>query len=85
MTQVEVELHDDAVSILNKLKNINDTGIELVVPDGAVILENMVNLKLLKTWVEESGKTLHFLTNALEILYTIVNIPPNKTKNNTGK
>ena len=63
MTQVEVELHDDAVSILNKLKNINDTGIELVVPDGAVILENMVNLKLLKTWVEESGKTLHFLTN----------------------
>lgn len=63
MTKIEVELHDDVISIINKLKNIEDTGIELVVPEGAVIFENIINLKLLKSWSDRENKVINFNTN----------------------
>lgn len=63
MTKIELELHDDIISVFNKLKNIQDTGIELVVPEGAVLFENILNLKLLKNWSDRESKVLNFNTN----------------------
>ncbi len=63
MIKVEVELHEDVISILNKLKSTEDTGIELVVPDGAVLFENVLNLKLIKSWSDREGKVINFNTD----------------------
>jgi len=62
MTQVKAEIHDNIITILNKLKNINDSGIELELPEGSVIFENILNLKLIQKQIEDLGKTLHFST-----------------------
>jgi len=63
MTKLEIELHDNIISVLHKLKNINDTGIELVVPEGSVIFENILNLKLIQKWSEKEEKVISFQTD----------------------
>ncbi len=62
MIKIEIEIHDDVLNIINKLKNINDKGIELVIPEGSVLFENVINLKLLKTWAEKEEISLNFMT-----------------------
>ena len=63
MTKVEVELHDDVISVLHKLKNINDTGIELIVPEGAVLFDNILNLRLIQSWSDKNEKVINFQTD----------------------
>lgn len=65
MTKLEVELHEDVVSVLHKLKDINDTGIELIVPEGAVLFDNVLNLKLLQKWSDKEEKVINFQTDDL--------------------
>lgn len=62
MIKVNLEIHDDVVSALNKLRDLNDTGIELEIPAGSVLFENILNLKLLKKESEKLGKVLHLET-----------------------
>lgn len=62
MTKVEVELHEDVISVLHKLKNVEDSGIELVVPEGAVLFDNILNLKLLQKWSDQEEKVINFQT-----------------------
>lgn len=62
MTRVELNVHEDLVTVLEKLKNINDTGLEVFVPEGSVLFENILNLKLIKKELEKLGKELHFRT-----------------------
>lgn len=63
MTKLEIELHDNIISVLHKLKTISDTGIELVVPEGSVIFENILNLKLIQKWSEKEEKVISFQTD----------------------
>jgi len=65
MTKLEVELYEDVISVLHKLKDIDDTGIELVVPDGAVLFDNILNLKLLQKWSDKVEKVINFQTDDL--------------------
>ena len=62
MTKIELEIHDDVISTLNKLRNINDSGVELEIPDGSVLFENILNLKLIETRAQKFGLTVHFST-----------------------
>ncbi len=62
MTKIDIEIYDDVISVLTKIKNINDTGIELVIPDGSVLFDNILNLKLLEKETEKLGKVLHLNT-----------------------
>lgn len=62
MTKIELEIHDDVVSTLIKIKDINDTGIELDIPEGSVLFENILNIRLLEKKAEDMGKVLHFKT-----------------------
>ncbi len=62
MTKIELEIHDDVISTLYKIRDINDTGIELDIPEGSVLFENVLNLKLLEKEADEMGKVLHFKT-----------------------
>ncbi len=63
MTKIEVELHEDVISIIHKLKNVADTGVELIVPEGAVLFDNILNLKLLRNWSDQEGKVINFQTD----------------------
>ncbi len=63
MTKVEVELNDDVISIIGKLENINDSGVELHIPEGSVLLSNILNLKLLRDKFDREGKSIHFTTS----------------------
>ncbi len=63
MTKIDIEIHDDLISVIDKLKNINDTGIELVVPEGAVLFENVINIKMLKNWADKESRVITFVTD----------------------
>lgn len=62
MTKIELEIHDDIVTTLNKIKDINDTGIEILIPAGSLLFENVLNLKLLQKEMKKLGKVPHFET-----------------------
>jgi hypothetical protein len=63
MIKIELEIHDDVISILDKVKDVADSGIELYIPKGSVLFDNMLNIKLLRKEVEQEGRTLHFYTD----------------------
>lgn len=62
MTKLTVEAYEDVIAVINKIKSINDTGIELEIPDGSLLFENILNLKLLEKAATREGKKLHFQT-----------------------
>ncbi len=62
MISIEIELFEDVVSVIHRLTETADTEIELIIPKGAVILENIVNLKLLKDQAQKMQKTVLFNT-----------------------
>ncbi|RJR26883.1 hypothetical protein C4561_03855 [candidate division WWE3 bacterium] len=62
MTKLTLEIFDDVISVLNKIGNLNDTGVELEVPEGSVLFENILNLKLIHKHAEKYGLTVHFTT-----------------------
>ena len=62
MTQLQIELHDDVLSTINKMKNINDSGIDLVIPEGSVLFDNIFNLKLIQRLGDEQGTNINFIT-----------------------
>ncbi len=57
-----MEIHDDVVSTINKIKNINDDGIDLIIPEGSVLFENILNLKLIEQQAEKYGVSVQFTT-----------------------
>ncbi len=62
MTKIELEVHDDALAAINKIKNLNDTGIELVIPEGSVLFDNIISLKLISQFAEKTQKAVQFTT-----------------------
>jgi hypothetical protein len=62
MTKLEIQIHDDIAAVINKIRNINDSGIELIIPEGAVLFDNVLNLRLLEKEANKIDKTLHLNT-----------------------
>ncbi len=62
MTRLPLEIHDDVLTTLFKLQNINDSGVDLEVPEGSILFDNILNLKLIEKEAEKTGKTVHFIT-----------------------
>jgi hypothetical protein len=62
MTKIELEIHDDVVSTINKIRNVNDSGIDLMIPQGSVLFDSILNLKLLDSFGKKLDKTVHFNT-----------------------
>jgi len=63
MTKIELEIHDDAIATIGKIKNINDSGVELVIPEGSALFDNILNLKLVEQQAEKRGISIQFSTN----------------------
>lgn len=62
MTKVDIELHNSVIDIYNKIKDIDDTGIEIDIPEGSVIFDNTLNIKLLKRILQRDSKVLTLTT-----------------------
>ncbi|KKS31236.1 hypothetical protein A2380_02400 [candidate division WWE3 bacterium RIFOXYB1_FULL_43_24] len=63
MTKLELEVHDDALSTINKIKHLNDSGIELIIPEGSILFDNIISLKLISRAAEKNQKIIQFTTN----------------------
>lgn len=63
MTQVQIEIHDDVLSTINKIKNINDSGIDLIIPEGSVLFDNIFNLKLIQRLGDEKDMNINLITD----------------------
>jgi len=62
MTKVDIEIHSNVVDIYNKIKDIDDTGIEIDIPEGSVLFDNTLNIKLLKRILQRDSKVLTLTT-----------------------
>ena len=62
MKKLILEIHDDILKVLEKLENSQDTEVELEIPEGSVLFDNIVNLKILQKEADNLGKSLNFKT-----------------------
>lgn len=62
MTKIDVQIHENVIDIYSKIKNLDDTGIELVISEGSILFDNSINIKLLKKLAQKDGKVLSFTT-----------------------
>lgn len=84
MKKIEIEIHENIISVLAKLKEVEDVGIELIIPKGAVIFENIINLKLIKNWSDKTGKVIHFDTDddqGQNLILSLEDKTPNEVEN----
>jgi hypothetical protein len=63
MVKIELQIHDDVIKTINKIKNINDLGVELSIPKGSILFDNILNLKLIDQQAENMGKSIQFSTD----------------------
>ncbi len=62
MYRLALEIHDDIYSAMKKIRAVEDTSVELEIPERSVLLENILNLKLLKKESEKIQKSLNLIT-----------------------
>ena len=60
---VFAEIDDEITILYDKLKNINFKHIYLVVPKKAFLFQSLINLKILKSKLDDLGKKLSLITN----------------------
>lgn len=60
---IKAEIHENLIEILNKILVAQDTEVEIEIPDGSVLFENYLNLKILQAQAEESLKKVTFITS----------------------
>jgi hypothetical protein len=74
MEKLLLDIHEDVIVVLKKIKDQPNGEVELVIPEGSVLFENSLNLKLLKKEAGAYGKNLIFSTtdsagnNLLDVL-----------------
>ena len=64
MTKIELEIHDNIITTLSKIRDINDSGIDIVIPQGSVLFENILNLKLIEKYAEEREISIQMSTES---------------------
>ena len=55
MIRVELEIHDDAITAVKKIRSTNDNEVELFIPKNSVLFENVINLKIIQNMSENLG------------------------------
>lgn len=59
---IYIEIDEEITSIYDRMKNVRQKEITLVVPRKAVLFQSVINLKILKSKLESSGKNLVIIT-----------------------
>jgi len=62
MEKIKLEMYEDAVSAIERIIRSSDANVLLTLPEGSVIFENSLNLKLIKKEAERAGKEITFET-----------------------
>ena len=60
--RITLQIHDNVVVAIEKIKGVSDSAIELELPQGSLLFENGLNLKLLRKEAEKVGKSVVFVT-----------------------
>ena len=63
MAQLVLEIHEGVLDAIKKLKAFHEESVEIIVPEGSVLFENSLNLKLLKREAEALKKEISFSTS----------------------
>jgi hypothetical protein len=63
MEPLVIEIHEDAYSVIQRLVSSTSNEVELEIPEGSVLFENSLNLKLIQKEAQRIGKTIEFSTN----------------------
>ena len=63
MENLRLEIFDNVVSVIEKLRDLPGSEVEIWIPEGSVLFENSLSLKLIKKEAEKFGKSLSFSTN----------------------
>ena len=59
---IYLENDDEITSVVDKLKSADSVGLDLVIPKESILLQSVVNLKLLKRQAETLGKEITIVT-----------------------
>lgn len=59
---VFVEIDEEITTIFDRIKKIKNADVYLVVPERSILLQNIINLKILKRKVSEVEKDLNLIT-----------------------
>ncbi len=74
MTKINLDIHDSVIDVINKIRGVNDSGIELIIPEGAIIFENILNIRVIQKEAEKLSKSISFTTQDQQGLNLIHNI-----------
>lgn len=62
MEEIFVDINEDVVSVIKKLKRAKESSVKIVIAEGSVIFENLLNIKLIKKLAGDFGKDIAFET-----------------------
>ena len=62
MHPLYIDVSDEVTTVIERLKSAPEGEVSLVVPKGAVLLQSIVNLKLIRKAAREAGKELTLIT-----------------------
>ncbi len=62
MQRVSLEIYTTAYEAVKILENVVDHKVELEIPAGSVLLDNILNLKIIAEGAKKSGKSVDFVT-----------------------
>ncbi len=83
MNKIVLDINDDVVAALDKIKQVDGASIEVEIPEGSIVLDNITNLKLLERKAADFNKSLHFHTID-PVGKTLISIMSNEEEENSG-
>ena len=63
MIKIQLQQTDNLLSVINKIKETADLNIELEIPEESLLLENILNLRLIQQQADKIEKSVTFTTN----------------------
>ncbi len=61
--RIDLNQEDNVMEIINKLKDVSDLNIDMFIPEGSVLFENFLNLKLIQYEADKMEKSINFSTD----------------------
>jgi len=62
MVDIKIEIHDDIISVLDKVLAVEDDEVGLEIPSASPLFQNKLNLKYVMEQADKHGKSLFFKT-----------------------
>jgi len=63
MIRITLQPTDNVIETINKIRDVKDLNIELIIPKESLLFENSLNLKLIQFEADKLEKSIDFITN----------------------